>query len=816
LALSYQHHRVQAETNARNVATLLGESVAASLDRIDLGLRSVADEYQRQLAAGTLDERALVAFLVRQRARAPDVLSLRVADAQGLVREGAPAWPEAISVADREYFTALRADRTVGLHVSGPVMGRFIKAEVLLLSRRLSAPDGSFAGTVTGSIDVAHLAQMLSTVDVGPQGIVTLRGSDNSLLATNRDLGMKLGERTISPQLRNLLGAGVVSGTYEATSSLDGTRRVYAFARIDHYPLYVVVGLARNDYLAEWRRQVAGGVALAVCFALGSLAAAVQGMRALRRRARFQRLLLEQSESLRESEERFRTVFRTSPDAITLARLSDSRMVDVNDGFTQLTGWTLDEVRGRAALDLELWDDPADRDKLFDTLRVEGAVRNAEVRFRNRHGEILEALFSAQVVVVAGETLVLAVSRDIRDWKRAEQERDRFREGMRQAQKLESVGQLAGGIAHDFNNLLTVILSCTEAMRTSSDDRPPADLEALEEIGAAGERARDLTRQLLAFARKQVVSPVRLDLNGVVRQEEKLLRRTLREDIVLLTSLEEPLWPVWCDPIQIEQVLLNLAVNARDAMPSGGTLTIETHNVPDRDHGAGQAHDWVQLVVRDTGVGIPAAVQEHLFEPFFTTKPKGQGTGLGLATVHGIVSQNRGQIAVESQPGRGTTFELRFPRTDRQSAPTPSTRAPPVRGTETVLVVEDDPQVRNVTVHALGGAGYRVLHACNADEARALLRGRIEALQLLITDIVMPGESGRSLATELRRDRAELPVLYVSGYANEALTPDDVNAPFTLFLPKPFTPSSLLEHVRRLLDGLGATRDRDSSARAGD
>ncbi len=802
LVLSYRHHRDVAASNAVNVATLLGEDLAASLDRIDLALQSVADEYQDQLADGLPDQAELDAVLDRQRSRARDLASLRVADATGMVRLGAPGWPKAIDVGDRPFFAALRSDPAMGLYVSGPVVGRFLHEPVLLLSRRIEAPDGSFAGVVTGSIALTHLSQMLSAADVGPLGIITLRGADNGLLASNRDVGARFGERNISPQLQAHLAAGHGSGTYDATSSLDGVRRVYAFAKVKGYPLFVVAGLGRDDFLAEWWRLLGGGAALAMFFAVVCAVAAVQGLRALRRRARYERLLVEQSESLRESEQRFRTVFQTTPDSITLSRLADGCFVTVNEGFSRLTGWTEDEVRGRRSPELGIWDDPAARDRFFEAIRTRGAVKNQEARVRTRTGDIVEGLISAQVVEVGGQQMVLAITRDIDDRKRAERERDRLREQVQQAQKLESIGQLAGGIAHDFNNLLTVILSCKETMRAELDAEAPIDREALEDIGAAGERARDLTLQLLAFARKQVAAAVRMDLNAVVHESEKLLRRTLREDVALVVSLQEPLWPVWCDPVQIQQILLNLALNARDAMPSGGTLTIETRNLTSPEDPAALDGCWVQLVVGDTGVGMSATVQEHLFEPFFTTKPKGQGTGLGLAMVHGIVAQSGGRIRVESEPGRGTRFELRFPRTDRTPASAPRTRAVPSRGTETVLVVEDDPAVRSITVRTLGGAGYQILSAADAREARALVDGRLAGVGLLVTDVVMPGESGRALASELRRTRPDLPVLYVSGYASDALGPGDADGPSTRFLAKPFTPSTLLERVRHLLDEL--------------
>ncbi len=390
--------------------------------------------------------------------------------------------------------------------------------------------------------------------------------------------------------------------------------------------------------------------------------------------------------------------------------------------------------------------------------------------------------------------------------KLAEAARASLEAQLRQAQKLESIGQLAGGIAHDFNNLLTVILSGAEALRLAGGEGSPPDPEIVEEIAGAGGRARDLTRQLLAFARRQVIAPVPLDLNAVVRGSEKLLRRVLGEDITLVANLQPALWSVRCDPGQIEQVILNLAVNARDAMPSGGTLILESSNFEVGEmYGelfpGMQPGPYVRLAVHDSGAGMSPEVKDHVFEPFFTTKPAGKGTGLGLATVYGIVTQSNGFIRVESEPTYGTTFEVLFPRIPDVAVPA----EPPVlvtsrQGTETVLVVEDDPQVRAVTVRSLRAGGYVVVVANDGREALDVGAREGVPLHLLVTDVIMPGLDGRAVADELRRLHPKLRVLYVSGHAEEVIVKRGVLEPGIEFLAKPFTASSLLARVRAVLD----------------
>ena len=797
LVQSHRHERAEASRQAENVARLLAGRLRAAFDSVDLALHAAADEVARGLATGGVDGDELEQVLARQRLRAQSALGIRILDARGVARWGAPPVPAPIDLSHRQYFRTLREDPAAPLQISGPVRGPVLDRLVLVLARRISRTDGSFGGVATGAVEVGELSGMLSRVDVGSGGTIALRLADQTLVASHHPLPMAIGTRYASPEVQALLAAGDDSGAYETTSGVDGVRRFYAFARVGGYPLYVVSGLARQDVLRHWRLQTVGLLALFACFATGTIAAALAERRALRRRAAFERLARAQRERLRESEERLRIAFETSPDAIALTDVEDGTFLTMNQGFTRLVGWPEAEVVGRRSSELGIWDDPADRERLTGELRAGGAVSNLEVRFRTRTGGTLDVLLSARLLTLRGRALILSVGRDISDWKRAEAERDRLRQQVQQAQKLDSIGQLAGGIAHDFNNLLTVILSCADTLRDDLGAGRPTDPEAVTEIAAAGIRARDLTRQLLAFARKQRSAPESLDLNAVVAGTERLLRRTLREDVAVVVRAEAGLWPVWCDPVQMEQVLLNLCVNARDAMPDGGLLTLETRNLPAAPDGEGAGEDRVLLAVQDTGVGMSAEVQAHLFEPFFTTKPLGKGTGLGLATVHGIVTQGGGRIRVETQPGRGTRFEITFPRTRRAARDEVPAGEGARRGTETVLVVEDDPQVRSVTVRALEAAGYRVLVAGHAAEALALARVAPEKLDLLVTDVVMPGPSGTVLATELRRARPDLRVLLVSGYAREALV---TGADGAHFLQKPFTPAGLQARVREILD----------------
>jgi nitrogen-specific signal transduction histidine kinase/ActR/RegA family two-component response regulator len=395
---------------------------------------------------------------------------------------------------------------------------------------------------------------------------------------------------------------------------------------------------------------------------------------------------------------------------------------------------------------------------------------------------------------------------DITERRQTQEALRKSEEQLRQWQKVEAIGRLAGGVAHDFNNLLMTIKGCSELLLNAFDRRDPRR-EEVEEILKAADRATSLTRQLLAFGRRQVLQPQLLDMNSIVMNMDKMLRRLIGEDVQLITSLDPELWPVKVDPGMIEQVIMNLVVNSRDALPNGGKLTIETANVV-HDEEYASAHIsvkpgyYVMLAVSDNGCGMDKEVQSHLFEPFFTTKEKGRGSGLGLSTVYGIIKQSGGNIWAYSEPSLGTTFKIYLPRVEK-SAKVYKPKARPSTapgGTETILLVEDEEAVRTMVSRILQNKGYTVLEARQGVEAIEICERYHDSIHLMVTDVIMPQMSGRELAERLAPLLPDMKVLYMSGYPDNTIVQHGVLEAGTAFLQKPFTLNALELKVREVLD----------------
>jgi len=505
-------------------------------------------------------------------------------------------------------------------------------------------------------------------------------------------------------------------------------------------------------------------------------------------------------EELRKSEERFSKAFRSSPLAITISTLAEGRYVDVNDAYLRMMGYEREQVIGRTIGELNIWAIPEARASMLEQLtKAEQPVTQVETRFITATGDLRTVLISAELVQLGGTVCVLAITNDVTDARHLEEQ-------FRQAQKMEAVGRLAGGVAHDFNNILSVILGYAELSQELLEPGTPVHRNN-DQVRKAAQRAAALTRQLLAFSRQQVLQPRILNLNAVVHNIIKMLHRFIGEDITLSFIPSSPLGNVKADSGQIEQVLMNLVVNARDAMPNGGKITIQTANAEldatyVQQHSGMQPGAYVQLSVTDTGCGMDKKTISRIFEPFFTTKPVGEGTGLGLSMVYGVVKQSGGNIWVYSEPGKGTTFKIYLPQIEEpaESAARPLIHTSHKAGSETILLVEDDEALRRLTAKLLVGEGYKVLEANDGHAAMEIARNYAGQIDLLLTDVIMPGMGGNELATSLRESQPKLSILYMSGYSGNLIANYGVLESNAALLQKPFTKRALLIEVREALD----------------
>jgi PAS domain S-box-containing protein len=522
-------------------------------------------------------------------------------------------------------------------------------------------------------------------------------------------------------------------------------------------------------------------------------------------------------EALRRSEERYRVFVGQSSEGIYRIEYDppisihlpvdeqvtlgiNGRIAECNDSLARMYGFqSASELVGRRMSEFMSVDDSVNRASLGALIANGYRISEAESRGLDVNGN--PRIFRNSIVgIVENEKLVRiwGVQRDVT-------ERVQLEEQLRTKQELEAIGRLAGGIAHDFNNLVGIILGHAELLSAGSDLTERLK-NGLAQIRRAGERAAALTHQLLAFSRKQVLQPKVLDLNAIVADVQKMLARVIGEDIELVTRLHPSLAPVKADPVQMEQVLMNMAVNARDAMPRGGTLLIETANAaPDealaRQHPNLATGPYVMLTVSDTGHGMDAQTLEHVFEPFFTTKELGKGTGMGLATVYGIVTQSGGNISVSSELGKGTTFRVYLPaETAAAETRVEESAEAVVGGTETILVVEDESNLREITRIFLEDYGYRVLEASDAKQALQLAQTFADPIHLMLTDVIMPGMSGGQLAEQIVSARPGMKVAYMTGYTDEMVVHHNVLEPGIALLQKPFDKLQLARKVRSVLD----------------
>ncbi len=823
------HHRNLARRAAQADALALARSIGWEQDRRAQGAWRFLEELaaRPELAAG---EPSACQVLTDGASQARTPLLVLLVSGEGEVRCASAPGLAGLSLKDRTYF---REALATGAAVDGGyVAARDDGRGVRVLALPLAAPSGGLGRVLVAAIELDDLDRLVTSHSLPDGATLTVLDGAGALLARYPP-GPPVGasyEGTALARAVRTRAEGVVE-----TAGVDGVVRVHAFVTLRRGAdgnAHLALGLPWSAVFSDATRTFAQNLAwlaAALLLAVGgaawlgrgslvrpvaAVAAAAQRVAAgdlsarvgLRRAPREVAALgaafdamagaletraveaeaatgaVRRAEATaRERLEMYESLLAATPDPVVIYD-TEGLVMYLNPAFEETFGFPLAEVRGQR-LPFLPEAERAVTDTQFQQALAGTPVRSFASQRLTQVGRLLEVAISAACFrdhrgQVAG---IIAVLRDVTERRRTE-------ERLRQAQRMEAVGQLAGGIAHDFNNLLTVINGSSELL--IEDLAPGSAIRGrAAEILRAGERAADLTRQLLAFSRRQALEPRAVDLNRAVEGMAKMLRRLIGEEVALELALDRAAGRVLVDPGQLEQVLLNLAVNARDAMPRGGTLTIRTGTAPETAEAV--------LEVADTGVGMDSATAARAFEPFFTTKEPGRGTGLGLATVHGIVSQSGGRITVASAPGKGATFRVFLPLTAQAAAPEDPEKEPLAGGTATVLVAEDEENVRAIMTQLLAAAGYRALPA--ATPAAALELGEQEAIDLLVSDVVMPGLSGPELARQLRGFHPGLPAVFVSGYTDDNPTLRELRCQGAALVRKPFARADLLRAVAAAL-----------------
>lgn len=515
---------------------------------------------------------------------------------------------------------------------------------------------------------------------------------------------------------------------------------------------------------------------------------------------------IKREKELQESQERFAKAFRSSPAPQVISDIETGMIIDANDRWAEMLGWPMDEQVGRTSKDIGIWDNPSDRDHVVKILKEKGSFKEMPIKFKTRQGKTIMALWSGEAVTLGGRRVMLSMIYDETERRIAEDEKERLQAQLLHSQKMESMGILAGGVAHDFNNILQTMGGNIQLL-LGDKDAHHHDLKRLKTVQKSINRAAQLIRQLLVFSRKAESSRQPMNLNQEIEDAVKILKRTLPRMVEIHENLEENLWSVNADPVQMEQVLLNIGFNAADAMPGGGKLMIETENILLRAEDSKRylgihPGPYVHMRVSDTGLGMDKETVKHIFEPFFTTKEIGKGTGLGLASVYGIIKEHNGHIFCYSEPGQGTNFKVYLPALDKKSEKTvPDEDHELLKGgAETILVVDDEDDIRELTFDALINHGYNVLGASSGEEALNVYSNNMQSIHMLILDLNMPGMGGKECLKRLRALNPEVRVLVASGYSATGQGRDSLKAGAKGYIAKPYQLTTLLNKVREILD----------------
>ena len=782
-----------AEVRSRNLVNSADQNITAMLNRIDHTLLSVADSIERDLASGGLDRARMKRILAFEERYLPEAAAIRVTNSGGPVILNNSSDNPRASLDDRTFFSYLKDHPEAGLFVTKPVQGLFTPKWAIPCARRYNLPDGRFGGIVVAPVPLEHFEQALGGYDVGPGGLRTLRDIDGGFIARYptvvKGQTLPVGDKTISGELKALIRSRVSQETYFSTTPYDQTKRTLTFRRMKAAPFIVVAGLAEEDYLAQWYRDRARTLAVVAAFIAGTWLTAWLLWRSWKGQE-------SDAQALKQSETKYRNLLDSLDALVYVADMTTYEILMLNKYGQKVFGnivgkkcWqTLQSGQsGPCAFCTN------DRLLLPSGEPAEPIVWEFQNTVNNHWYECRDQAIKWS----DGRVVRMEIATDITERKKLERQ-------LSQAQKMESIGHLAGGIAHDFNNMLTAIIGYASLLNMKIEKDDPLR-QFVDQILSSAEKSANLTQQLLAFSRKQIISPKETNLNKLINGVEGMLQRLIGEDIEFKTSLADKDIFVMVDPGQIEQVLMNLCTNARDAMPHGGLLSIST-DIAELDKDDIKIRDlekpgrYAFISFSDTGCGMDEKTQQSIFEPFFTTKEAGKGTGLGLSIVYGVIKQHNGNVAVYSEPGKGTTFKIYLPLIKSVPEAKVSEVITPKGGTETILITEDNKEVRVLTRQVLEEFGYKVIEAVDGEEAINKFQENKDVIKLVILDVIMPRKSGKEAGDEIKKIKPDARILFTSGYTVDSIHKQGIIEKGMDFISKPVTPHDLLVKVRGILD----------------
>jgi len=830
---SHQQYDTRVAVQTQNLAQSLNLTLTGILQKSSVAVFSVKKEVERQARSGGVNRGAVQDYIKEHKARLLELDGLRVTDADGVIVYGdGVAADSRVQIGERDYFVQLRDNPKADMLLTRPLFGQISKKWVIEIVMRIEQPDGSFAGVAYAAISLDYLSKLFSTLDLGRHGVIDVHGRDLKVVARYPEPAGKssIGSEDVDSELQAQVQAGRTKGTYQTKRGADRTERIVSFQKLSGYPLYIAAGLATDDYLAPWYDELRVTVLLTSALAALLLSSAwlLNRNRQRERRAESElnryHLQLKETVRQRTSELELRNeqlageVLRRreaetelQKTAFVMQKMSDAvlwfspegRVLYANDTGCRMHGYGSGELASKTIYDLAPFFTPALWRTHWEELKREQTL-HMEVLNMTASGQEFPLEVTANYLCIDGVEVNCAICREISERKEAEAEKQLLMQQLFQAQKIDSLGRLAGGIAHDFNNLLTPILGFAELLKREIP--PDGQLyRRVDLIMQAADKAKVLVKQLLGFGRQQLLEMKTVDVNDVVRDFYEILRRTIRESIEINLSLCANPYGVRADANQLEQILMNLAVNAQDAIGDKGAIGIETAVVTldaqyARQHAEVIPGEYLMLAVTDTGSGMDEETVSHIFEPFFTTKGIGQGTGLGLATIYGLVKQHQGHIWVYSEPGTGTAFKVFLPIVE--GMPVQEAAKPRARPREQIrdcqlLLVEDSAVVRDMVFDLLESSGYNTLVADTPHKALRLAHEN--QIDLLLSDVVMPDMSGPELYRELQKINPDAKVLYMSGYTFNMIVHNGELDEGIHFLQKPFAVQDLTDTINAIL-----------------